>query len=282
MARVIELFDSRATTGGSPPREALFKYAILECQDEEQAEGLLYAEAPDEYRNLVIDNEKVKIEKAGHDWYTAEVPYIFPPIPDFPGGGGEDEDDPTAGLFEFDATGGTQHITQCISQIEYGPDAAPNIAAARVVNLTRDGVEGVDQEIPGLTFSVTKRFLVADVDPFYINNLSRMKGKMNRLPYSVGGSEYDPGELLFMGAAGRKATIDGERKWEIAFRFAANQNRANIAITPLINVPMKRGWDYLWVQYHKDVADNEFVEVPLRAWVSRIYEEESFAAVLGF
>ena len=92
MAKVLESFDSRQTTGGNPPREATWKGSVLSCLDEQQAEGLIYGYVPATYRGLEIDHANLRLEKLGYDSFTWEVPYILPAVPDFPGGGGGEFD----------------------------------------------------------------------------------------------------------------------------------------------------------------------------------------------
>lgn len=282
MTKLRETSDSRITKG-DPPVEATFKWHVLECQDEEQAIGFVYADAPTDYRGLAQDRPNALIEKTGYDTFLVTLPYILLAPGGDGGGGGGGGDPDSGGIIEFDTTGGTQHLTQCVSQAGYGGDGGPDICKARVVGLTRDGVEGVDIVIPKLEFVIPRVYPLEAIDGGFIRNLSRLTGKMNSDPYILAGSFYDPGELLFLGASGRIVTKDGEQKWEIDYRFSASENRKNIIIRedPEIKVLDKKGHDYLWVLYKKDEADNRFVEVPDLAFVSRVYEEAMFALLLG-
>lgn len=286
MAVVIESFDSRQIKG-CPPREALFKYSVLNCQDEEEAEGLIFGEAPQQYRDLIIDGAAITITKGGHNWFTVEVPYVAPPVPEFPGGGDSGEWDPSVSVLEFDTGGGTQHVTQCISQSDYGPEAAADIRLARVVGLTRDGVDGVDQVVPKLELAITKTYPIGQITSLFIKNLARATGKVNAAPYAISLQTYDAGELLFLGAAGKEVQKDDEWKWEITYKWSASENRQNILIkdhadeAQKIIVAAKKGHEYLWVLYKKDEADNRFVEVPDVAFVAKLYEETDFNSLIG-
>lgn len=290
MGRAVESFDSRETRG-SPPREIVFRFSVLSCRDELEADGLvqqaLAEVTPADFRDLEIDSESISLKKTGYDSFSWEGTWILPAVPEFPGGT-SDPGQASGPITEFDTTGGTQHVTQCISQVDYGPEAAPAIRLARVVGLTRDGVDGVDVVIPKLELSITRTYPFATITSLYIKNLARMTGKVNIAPFQIDGNPFDAGELLFLGATGRQITKDNEIKWEIAFRFSASENRANIVVyehedeAKKITVGAKKGHDYLWVLYKKDEADNRFVEVPDVAFVSKLYEDANFASTLGF
>ena len=266
MPKIKEAADSRATTGGDPPKASKFKYWVTECFDEQEALALAFALAPVAYRGLEIDKDEILTEKLGFDSFNIEIPYKLP--------------DPLGDIVEFDTAGGTQHVTQCIRQTAHGPVPAGDIADSRVVGLSRDGVEGVDQVIPKLEFAVARTYEIEAITGAYIKNLAALTGKVNHLAYSIAGAAYDAGELLFMGATGRIATIDGKRKWEITYRFSASANRVNIQVSPVINVAAKLGHEYLWVMYRKDEANNKFVETPDIAFVSELYEKASFQAFI--
>jgi hypothetical protein len=286
MPQVIEKDDSRITKG-DPPIEATFRYSITQCFDEEQAAALVYTKAPLTYRGLVQDRANFGLQKTGYDSFAAELPYKVPEVGGDPPGGGGGGGDPEPRIVEFDTTGGTQHVTQCIEQVDYGPEAAPAIRQSRVVGLTRDGVEGVDVVVPKLEFGITVKKAVGVVTSAYVKNLARLTGKTNAITVTIDVTTYDPGELLFLGARGRKIVEDGEVVWEITFMFSASENRTDILVydhadaAKKITVAAKKGHDYLWVLYKKDEADNRFVEVPDVAFVSKLYESGDFTATLG-
>ena len=58
---------------------------------------------------------------------------------------------------------------------------------------------------------------------------------------------------------------------------------SNHFLQPLpLNVPAKKGHEYLWVLYRRDEKDNRFVQTPEAAFVSKVYEEEPLNGVFGF
>ena len=269
--------DSRVTKG-DPPTEATLHYVVHGTTDEESAIALLFTQAPETYRSLPMVREEIKTSPSDSGVWRFDVPYRST-------GGGIGGDagttggaDETFGKLEVDISAETQHVTQCIEQSEFGPTAATDIRTARVVGLTRDGVDGVDLDATKAILVWHEEYDAELVDGARIERWMRARGKVNSAPYPLGTMLCDAGELRFLGAT---ITSVGISNWKVTFRFEFSPNVGPIAISDDVNVPLKQGHQYLWVQYHKDVADNEFIEVPLRAWVSTMFESINFAAEIG-
>lgn len=252
-------------------------FIVDEVNDDQQALGHLFAVAPAKYRGLTRTGSKIKQEQLGYQTWRFEVPYTpVDPAEEENNGG-----DPTTpfGIIDFDTTGATQHITQCIEQADYGAEAAaPNIRLSRVIGLTKDGVEGVDIVIPQMRFTATKTYEPANITSQFILDLMNLTGKTNSQPFTMRTLLFAAGELLFLGATGQSK---GRKDWEITYQFSAIPNRRNIVISPQILVTSKRGHDYLWVMYNIDEKDDKFVQTPSVAFVSKVYEEADFGPVLG-
>lgn len=275
----IELHDSRKLKG-DPTTEAALRFAVLQCQDEQQALGAVYAKAPTSYLNLSRNPELTTTEKSGYDSFVIELTYDGITVEGPEGGGGGGGDSEPARITEFDTTGGTQHITQALSTTAYPTnDLTEAIRKSKAIGVTRNGVDGVDVVIPKLEFTIKRKIKREFITGAYIKSLSRMTGKKNAAPYSIDGEDYEIGELLFMGGAG---TIkDDEDKPEIAFKFSASENRQAIPINDTVGqVNTKQGHDYLWCYYEK--AGNQFVEEAQGAFVSVVYETANFKGILGF
>ena len=117
----------------------------------------------------------------------------------------------------------------------------------------------------------------------YVTSLYNLTGCVNtdQVDLNVDGVEltFDPGELLFMGASGRKR---GKDDWEVTLHFAASQNRFNFAVGD-ITITSKLGWEYLWVRYEDrvDNAAKKLVKVPVAAYVEQVYHESDLSGLLA-
>jgi hypothetical protein len=93
---------------------------------------------------------------------------------------------------------------------------------------------------------------------------------------------FQPGEVLFLGASGARRGTDPDDDWEITFRFAppASPNATGISVGDISGIS-KKGWEYLWVRYadQEDTGSHAIVKRPVAAYVERVYESGSFAAL---
>lgn len=272
-------------------------YIVEGTTDEVQAKGEAFAKAPATYRGFIRNpNPDVRPTSRG----IFEISFRYEPISlddqqeETPAG-----DTPTLGTLRMARAGGTEHVTQCLSQTAYGPFRAQDIVDRRIVGLHRDGVNGVDMDIGGAVWTLTKRWLPTAITGTYLRSLSELASppKVNASPYTIRwayrGSAYETefaaGELRFTGIeANVTRTAAGLGVWEISYEFLHMANRANIQLTtdssPII-VASKKGHEYLWAFYKKAELTGDFkvsIEVPEMAFVSKLYDEENFAAVLRF
>jgi hypothetical protein len=262
---------------GDPITEAVLHYVVHGTDDDATAQGFLFTAASLTFRGLDLDKTAIQASTEGGGIWRFNLPYKKPSLSsDSPSGGGGA--DAAFGKLDFDISGQTQHVTQCIEQSEFGPTAAPDVRTARVVGLTRDGVDGVDIDVGKQVLVWHARFEPDEIDGAKIERWGRAYGKTNSAAFPLGNGFYDTGELRFLGVSG---SSHGKDHWDVTFRFEFSPNVGPIVISPTVNVPIKRGHEYLWVQYHKDVKVNEFIEVPLRAWVSKMFEECNFLTEIG-
>ncbi len=125
--------------------------------------------------------------------------------------------DPLTNDFNWDTTGGTEHITQSLStlfKIKAGGGAAPSFK--RAIGVTREAVAGVDRTVPKLEFQLTRNYLFVTWN--YLKTLYFLSGSTNNGPWYG----FDTGELLFLGASGQNGQ-NGIRR--ITYRFAASPNQ---------------------------------------------------------
>ena len=270
-----EAFESR--DGGGD--EITLSFIVDEVNDDTQALGHVFGVAPLRFRGLYRQSSKVKQKPLGHQTWKFDFPYT-PVDPNEQGdeGGGEQSTDPF-GIIDFDTTGGTQHITQCLEQADYGGEAAaPNIRLSRVIGLTKYGVEGVDIIVPQMEFTATKTYRKDAIDSNFILSLMNLTGKVNSAPFQLRQLTFLAGELLFVGCTGSSS---GRKDWQMVYRFRASQNKKNIKIAENITVASKLGHEYLWVMYKVDEKDDRFTQVADVAFVSKVYDTEDFGPVLG-
>lgn len=181
--------------------------------------------------------------------------------------------------YTFDTSGGSQRIffsRETISKTPAPGETAPENYG--LIGVTENGVEGTDIIVPSAVFTETHRKANADVTNAYKGTLIKMTGKVNNAIFRG----FDAGELLFLGAYGSRRGIIGD--WEITFRWAASENQTNIGIGtgPLITVPAKKGWEYLWVRFRDEVdgASSTLVKKPVAAYVERVYQLGDYSALL--
>lgn len=263
-------------------------FVVYDVLDQLQAEAQAYAAASVTYMGLVR-RPGIASRSTGYAQWEAEFEYAVP----------EDDDEdpqgelPTLGTLEMDGSGGTRHVTQCISQTAYPAGKGQGLVDAKVVGWHKDGVNGADIDIPGGTITLTKKWLPQAITGSYLRGLQRLRGKTNKNPYTLAWAfrkkaysiTYDPGELRFLfHRAKTSVTRAGTGVWELTYAMADSENRANVDIGEGITIPSIRGHQYLSVVYKKKTITNPAttIEVPEMALVSTMYEEEDFFAKLGF
>lgn len=150
-------------------------------------------------------------------------------------------------------------------------DTAPSFSTA--INVTADGVQGVDILIPTASFSETHYLDDEDVTPTYQRTLEELVGTVNDGTFRGRAA----GEVLFIGVSGGKRETDDV--WEVTFRFAREQNRTNIVIGDLEPIAAKQGWDLLWAYYEPVLEEERIVMRPRYAYVERVYLRSNFASL---
>lgn len=184
--------------------------------------------------------------------------------------------------FAFSTGGGTTKIYQAIETRSI-TRSLPAIAAARqlkdhhgAINVTDDGAEGVDIVSRQGEWSIDVRR--ANVTLNYFSQLFYATGTVNDARFYG----FAAGEVLYLGAEGRFSVND---QWQITHKFSVSPNENNKVIArdqngvAQITVPVKKGWDYVWVQYYE--ARNGGVKrlLPEAAYVQKVYPETNFAAL---
>ncbi len=186
--------------------------------------------------------------------------------------------------FSFDTGGGTQHITNSLSTSgKFAPSGKTAPDFKQLIGVTADSVEGVDVQVPAFSFTVTRYIAAEDMTSGYVGALYSSTGCVNSdsVNVNVDGVQlsFQQGELLFMGASGRKR---GKDDWEVTVHFSASQNRQSFNVGD-ISINSKKGWEYLWVRYD-DQVDNgakKLVKVPSAAYVEQVYHTAGLSGLLS-
>ena len=240
-------------------------YLIRGTTDDATARAALLANSPVIHDGLPRDAAEVE-ELEGLDAYLGTVRFTSP-----------DGQAPETGesSFSFDTSGGTQHVTQSLQTV--GTFAAPGENApdfGGAIGVTQDNVEGVDITVPVYTFSETHYLPNSVVTNAYKGTLFNLTGKVNNGAFK----SLAAGECLFLGASGSRRETEDD--WEITFRFAGSPNKTGLTVGDIVGIS-KKGWEYLWVRYQdtEDANAKMLIKKPIAAYVEKVYDEASFAAL---
>jgi hypothetical protein len=149
------------------------------------------------------------------------------------------------------------------------------------LNIDENGVpQGVS--VPTGNGILTERGFkpVGSITTAWLRTINRNAFKVN----SDNFRGFEPGEVLFLGSRGEPRIANGD--YEIVSQFAISENKDAFVINAgaptgeFINIPGKKGWHYLSVQY-RDVPDasGRLRKIPDLAHIDRVYDEVSFAAL---
>lgn len=140
----------------------------------------------------------------------------------------------------------SQNVKTTYSHVgSYGPGGGTALDAGGLINVTSDGAEGVDLDIPVLSFTIERQYAAGTWDLAFMQNAFPYVG----LPNNVAWRNFGIGEVRIVGVDGREGDGDFD---PISFSFQASPSFTNLVIpSPLgnITVPSKLGWQYLHVQY---------------------------------
>lgn len=263
---VEEKFGSPVSTSGQQASAEL-QYVVKGTDDDIAARAAVESTAPASYLGLA--QTAIRIEPDGPELWTAEVSFGTLSF------GAPQSGEPT---FSFDTGGGTQHITQSRATVAaYAPAGATAPDFKGAIGVTADSVEGVDIVVPVFSFTETHVIADATVTDAYKRTLMLATGKVNTDTFRG----FNPGEVLFMGAAGTKrGEAGGAGEWEITFRFAVSPNETGLSVGAITGID-KKGWEYLWVRYEdaEDGVASAIVKRPVAAYIERVYPETAFSAL---
>jgi len=258
---VQELVKSRRFTSGQNP-SAEFLYFVDEAADEAEADTEVRSAAPSTYNSMpLLDVEIEPID--GSSMFMGTVRY----------GPTSQQTPPADSTSESFETGGqTVHISQSLSTIAAYTNEMSTPDHGGAINVTSNGIEGVDIVAPDYQFTKFKRFSGSDVDATFKGNLLALTGSVNDASFFG----LAAGECLFVGANG---TYDSDAdEWSITFNFRGSPNKSGLQVGDITGIS-KKGWEYLWVQYEEveDATATTIVRKPRFVFVEQVYEEKDFS-----
>ena len=155
---------------------------------------------------------------------------------------------------------------------------APGLANAPdfkgLINVDGDRVLGVDEEVRGFNFQVTRRIADTAVDSF-IADMYALTKRVNdtEISFSYRGwnPTFEPGELWFRDGDGepREQTAD-DSDWEFVLNFSAEPNIEGENVPGLGEID-KQGMDYFWIRHveDEDALAGVTVRIPEAGYVER-------------
>ena len=166
--------------------------------------------------------------------------------------------------FAFQTNGGTQKVTQAIAYTKYG--TGPDYAGA--INVTKEGVEGVEIQIPGLEFSITKTLAKGTLNLDYVRMLSLNSGKTNSSEWNG----FEKNSLLFRYADGGQKS---GAETTVNYHFTLSPNVTGLTFGDITDVE-KKGHDYLWIDYASQESGGFVIKKPRTVHVNQVYKEFDF------
>lgn len=173
----------------------------------------------------------------------------------------------------FSSKGGTQNIKASLTTIF--ADSATGLTEipdfGKLINVTDDGVEGVDIVVPGWRETVTRYLSDAAVNASgFKSTIYGLTGKVNDASF-LG---FAAGEVLFIGVDASQRDSDGV--WEITYEFEARPNRTGIEVgdIPAFN---QEGWQYAWFRTMPADDGAGITRKPSHVYVEQVYDEGDFS-----
>lgn len=267
---VYELAKSRKNSVSADSSDMTLSFVAMGSTDNVLIRAAVMAVSPRRY--LGLRRQKVECDPQGAGYWLCDAVYGFQLAT-----ADDDSDPPDPELigpeWAFDTTGGTQHLTQSkltVSKTRRGGGLAPDYK--RAIGVSKDAVEGVDVFAPKLEFSCTVQ--KAFTSSSFLRSMASAVGKTNNARWYG----FDAGSVLFLGITG--SSKPGSR-FSITYKFAAGENRTQIELADGLTVPSKKAWEYIWCSYADDVNADRRIQLPVAAYVEKVYDETNFNALFG-
>ena len=253
MITVDEIIDGNSVTQNARTPARIARFSVKGTEIESEAVAAFESQVPSSYQGLGA--ETYSYEFKGSDLWEFTAEYTLQEIT-------QEED--------LDTTGGTKSAKLSYATRSY--PAAGKIAPVfgGAINCHDGNIDGVDVTQPVYKFSLTRS--VPIVDAAYKQILFLLTGTYNAAPFK----DFAAYEVLFLGARARKA---GREYWRVQYEFAASPNVQNLVLGGGITIPIKYGWEYLWVFFddYPDMTARRLVNRPRAAYVEQVYLPGDFS-----
>lgn len=248
-------------------------YMVYDETDEYVAYAAVQAAAPAMAGALIRNTIKLKHIEIGI--WEATVSYVAPE---------KQKKDPDIGEIEwdFDTTGGTQHITSSFKTNYDFHDPGWNpmeFQNAIDVSKKKHGyeVKGLDIVVPKLELTCTTSFAPNVVTIDWIKAIAELTGKTNDAVWKT----FEAGELLFMGA---RIKAKYREKTTVTFTFSASENIVaadNVMVGQVggaggFGPILKTGHQYQWIYFVQDVEAAQVLMKAKQALIETVYREADF------
>ncbi len=133
------------------------------------------------------------------------------------------------------------------------------------INVTDDGVEGVEIASTAYAFDISTVLPAATVTQTYKAVVALLAGTVNNATFN----SWAAGEVLFLGADIQRRE---DQDYDAVFSFERSPNETNIEVGDIV-VPSKEGWDYLWWRRGSVFVDSEtpLARRPTEVFIERVY-----------
>lgn len=172
----------------------------------------------------------------------------------------------------FSTRGGTMNVKRSLETIaSVGRDDDPPPSFGSLVNVTDDGVDGVDIVVPYHTKTITRYLESATVNLSFENNIANLTGCVNDASF-LG---RDAGEVLFEGAESNPRD-DGVT--EVTYSFVIRANQEDIQVDDLDQFNQK-GHEYVWFRVRQASTTSGVILRPAYGYVERMYPLADLSAL---
>lgn len=262
---VSESWGSRKRSISADSADVTLAYLVEGTDNDSTGYDAVVSTSPTSYvfdaSGRTLYRQTITLERVGENEWKASVKY-----------GIKKGQNPAESTYDFDTGGGTTHLGNSIATVNSYAASGTAPDFGNLIGVTKDSVEGVDVTIPQYRFSETHSFDTSTIDAAYKLTLFALTGCVNNATFKG----FAAGECLFLGASGSQ---QGEGDWSITYSFASQPNAASLTVGTITGI-VKRGWDYLWVQYEdaEDTTAKRLVKAPIAAYVEQVY---TYAALSG-
>lgn len=176
----------------------------------------------------------------------------------------------------YSTRGGSVLMTQALEHLGTYPPTTEEIPIPNhggAINVTKDGIKGIEVEVPGWTMIITRIYAADQITPAFIRGMYSASQTTNAVPWRG----YEPGELRLVAVDLDPATID---TYKAVYEFTGQANLEDYTIGHILEID-KPGNAYVWSEHEKIEADGTTRQKLLCVHVERVYPETDFEALTG-